>query len=90
MNIEKMEQQPSMDIEQVEQHACSDRHAKNASQKKGLMQRINCIEGVEGDHGIIKKNVKVLQTGLFRFLTSLTKRGYLERSKGNKRVGQSH
>ncbi|KAK8706279.1 hypothetical protein V6N13_049851 [Hibiscus sabdariffa] len=42
MNIEEMEQNPSMDIEQVERHVCSDRHVHNA-----LLNRASDSEVIE-------------------------------------------
>ncbi|KAK8505118.1 hypothetical protein V6N12_066652 [Hibiscus sabdariffa] len=42
MNIEEMEQNTSMDIEQVKRHVCSDRHAHNA-----LLNRASDAEVIE-------------------------------------------
>ncbi|KAK9004850.1 hypothetical protein V6N11_042303 [Hibiscus sabdariffa] len=52
MNIEEMEQNPSMDIEQVERHVCSDRHVHNA-----LLNRASDSEVIEYNGTLRKVHV---------------------------------
>ncbi|KAK8556635.1 hypothetical protein V6N13_064654 [Hibiscus sabdariffa] len=49
MNIEEMEQNPSMDVEQFERHSCSDRHPHNV-----LLNRASDVE-VVGYNGTLHK-----------------------------------
>ncbi|KAK8530729.1 hypothetical protein V6N12_013231 [Hibiscus sabdariffa] len=63
MNIEEMKQQPSMDIEQVERHACSDRNASNA-----LLNKATYTQVIEYN-GTLRK-VRSVSNVVFSFMHS--------------------
>ncbi|KAK8715702.1 hypothetical protein V6N13_043030 [Hibiscus sabdariffa] len=116
-----MEQNPSMDIEQVETHACSDRHAHNALLNRasdaevieynGTLRKIRSVSNVVlsfmKSEGRIEAEQKLKKKGRGRPRNnqkgqgvangSLSdsdfknqKKGYLERSKRNNCLGQTH